>query len=84
MYPNYSPNRLLERFFMIYSQWDWSKQAVAVVQPDSPKQYNNTMNIVVPSPPYENSCYNVTPQTLDFMKSNFEQSYKEITEIFRG
>lgn len=60
MYPNYATNRLLERFFMIYSQWDWKNQEVSITAPDKEIVYKDTMNIIVPSEPFSNSCYNVS------------------------
>ena len=40
MYPNYSPNKLILRFFQIYSEWDWNmyvKIEEIVDEPNNPK-----------------------------------------------
>jgi len=30
LYPNYPPNKLLDRFFFIYSKWKWSEIPVII------------------------------------------------------
>ena len=34
MYPQYKPSKLIERFFMIYSQWDWEEMSVIIEEID--------------------------------------------------
>jgi poly(A) polymerase Pap1 len=33
MYPFYSTDLLLEKFFMIYSKWNWQEDEVHIVNP---------------------------------------------------
>ena len=71
MYPNFATNKMIERFFMIYSQWKWEEDEVHIHQAskEQEKQYSGqVMKIIVPTVPFINSSDKVSKQTLSIMK----------------
>ncbi|KAG2377610.1 hypothetical protein C9374_009126 [Naegleria lovaniensis] len=87
MYPNAAPSTLLSKFFVIYSQWPWSKVPVLLKPIEegsygfkvwNPKLYprdkQHLMPIITPAYPCMNSTFNVSKTTFKDMTSEFERS----------
>lgn len=92
MFPNLKPNKLIKKFFEVYSQWDWSKEPVLLneikrevgfncvipVWPDdTPK---SLISIITPAYPAMNSTYNVSETTKRILLKEFD-FFKNFTNL---
>ncbi|KAL4237602.1 hypothetical protein ACF0H5_002316 [Mactra antiquata] len=86
LYPNADPSTLVQKFFMIYSQWDWpqpvllreltteNKLNFPVWDPRiNPADRFHLMPIITPAYPCQNSTFNVTNSTRKIMMDEFKE-----------
>ncbi|KAH9290147.1 hypothetical protein KI387_034264 [Taxus chinensis] len=88
LYPNAIPSMLVERFFRVYTQWNWPNPVMlcsieegtlglTVWDPRrNPWDRNHLMPIITPAYPCMNSSYNVTSSTLRVMTEQFKNANK--------
>ena len=97
LYPNYSVNRLLERFFFIYSLWIWDEMPVLLENlrnnietvPNSKllqfqwdeKAEKTEMSIITPAFPCMNSSHTVSITTCQIIRKSLRKGYKAIRLI---
>lgn len=93
LYPNAAPSSLLNKFFLVFSKWDWPKPVFLKLPEEPPSgltyqvwdpRFNaldrtHLMPIITPAYPHQNSTYNVTSSTLQVMKSEFKDAL-EVTK----
>lgn len=92
MFPKLKPNKLIRKFFEVFSQWNWSEAVqineikkevgfvcpVEVWKPEDAKCFN----ILTPAFPSQNTNYNTGETTKRVMLKEFEQ-FKHFTEIIQ-
>ena len=87
MYPNYTPLKICEKFFLVYSRWNWSNPVTLCPITQSsevglmgfkiwnPKvnasDRHHLMPVITPAFPCMNSTYNVTETTRRILLSEF-------------
>ncbi len=94
MFPNYKPNRLLEKFFHYYENWDWVKIPVKIEEiidekhnPKHLEQWTEAqmdkslMSIITPAFPCMNSSHAVTQASLNILKNFLKEGNGIIKEI---
>lgn len=94
LYPNAAPATLVQKFFLVYSKWDWP-QPVLLKQPDEDKlgfavwdpRVNvsdrfHLMPIITPAYPQQNSTYNVTVSTRTVMQEEFKEGLHTTEQIY--
>lgn len=94
LFPDVTPMRLLERFFLFYSTWKWTVPIQLCATPTPPlptlnfRQYSDSsgdvMPILTPCYPSVNTAYNVTPHTLALMTAEFKRAHEIVTKIDTG
>ncbi|CAD8054166.1 unnamed protein product [Paramecium primaurelia] len=81
LYPNYSVQGLIERFFFIFSQWKWNELPVVIQKCDEiwrnslfeqQQKQHNVMTILTPVYPYINSAYNVSNCTFTIIEEQLK------------
>lgn len=96
LYPNADPSTLTQKFFMVYSKWEWP-QPVLLKQLQSENKLNFTvwdprinppdrfhlMPIITPAYPCQNSTFNVTQSTRQIMMDEFKEGLETTSEIFK-
>jgi len=91
MFPKLKPNKLIRKFFEVYSVWDWSKEPVLLneisepsfncpVDVFNPKQSKFLMAIVTPAFPANNSTYNTSETTKRILLKEFD-FFKKFTNL---
>nr|XP_026692394.1 poly(A) polymerase beta isoform X2 [Ciona intestinalis] len=94
LYPNAIASTLVQRFFWVFSQWEWPRP-VLLKQPEESNTLNlpvwdprynpsdrlHLMPIITPAYPQQNSTYNVTRSSLTVMKGEFIDGYRVTAEI---
>jgi poly(A) polymerase len=89
LYPNAAPSSLLNKFFLVFSKWDWPKPVFLKMPEDTPAglsyqvwdpRFNtldrsHLMPIITPAYPHQNSTYNVSRSTLSVMKGVRRSNY---------
>lgn len=89
MFPNLKPNKLIKKFFEVFSSWNWDEPVqineikkevlfscpVEVWKPEDKKCFN----ILTPAFPCQNTNYNTTETTKRVMLDEFHK-FKEFTE----
>jgi poly(A) polymerase len=94
MFPKLKPNKLIRKFFDIYSQWDWNNQPISLneikretgfscpipVWPDDSAK--SCMSIITPAFPAMNSTYNVSETTKRILLKEFE-FFKQFTNMIK-
>ncbi|XP_015594596.1 poly(A) polymerase type 3 isoform X1 [Cephus cinctus] len=96
LYPNAVAATLIEKFFLVFSQWKWP-QPVLLKQPDSvnlgfpvwdPRvnisDRYHLMPIITPAYPQQNSTFNVSVSTRTIMQEEFETGLALTEEIIMG
>lgn len=94
MFPKLKPNKLIRKFFEVYSQWDWNNQPISLneikretgfscpipVWPDDSAK--SSMSIITPAFPAMNSTYNVSETTKRILLKEFEL-FKQYTNMIK-
>lgn len=93
LYPNAAPATLVQKFFMVYSKWEWpspvllkqlsqeNKLGFPVWDPRvNPQDRFHLMPIITPAYPQQNSTFNVTNSTRQIMIEEFKEGL-EITSV---
>ncbi|XP_033222307.1 poly(A) polymerase type 3 isoform X2 [Belonocnema kinseyi] len=96
LYPNAVAATLIEKFFLVFSQWKWP-QPVLLKQPDNvnlgfpvwdPRvnvgDRYHLMPIITPAYPQQNSTFNVSNSTRTIMQEAFESGLAITEEIIMG
>ncbi|XP_043483065.1 poly(A) polymerase type 3 isoform X1 [Leptopilina heterotoma] len=96
LYPNAVAATLIEKFFLVFSQWQWP-QPVLLKQPDNVNlgfpvwdpRVNigdrfHLMPIITPAYPQQNSTFNVSMSTRTIMQDAFENGLSVTEEIIMG
>ncbi|CAL7945963.1 unnamed protein product [Xylocopa violacea] len=96
LYPNAVAATLIEKFFLVFSQWKWP-QPVLLKQPDNvnlgfpvwdPRvnisDRYHLMPIITPAYPQQNSTFNVSVSTRTIMQEAFETGLSTTEEIIMG
>ncbi|XP_046144484.1 poly(A) polymerase type 3 isoform X3 [Osmia bicornis bicornis] len=96
LYPNAVAATLIEKFFLVFSQWKWP-QPVLLKQPDNvnlgfpvwdPRvnisDRYHLMPIITPAYPQQNSTFNVSVSTRTIMQEAFETGLSITEEIIMG
>ncbi|CAD1476364.1 unnamed protein product, partial [Heterotrigona itama] len=96
LYPNAVAATLIEKFFLVFSQWKWP-QPVLLKQPDNvnlgfpvwdPRvnisDRYHLMPIITPAYPQQNSTFNVSVSTRTIMQEAFENGLSITEEIIMG
>ncbi|XP_011314445.1 poly(A) polymerase type 3 [Fopius arisanus] len=96
LYPNAVASTLIEKFFLVFSQWKWP-QPVLLKQPDNvnlgfpiwdPRvnvsDRYHLMPIITPAYPQQNSTFNVSASTRTIMQEAFEHGLSLTEEIIMG
>ncbi|XP_052768431.1 poly(A) polymerase type 3-like isoform X2 [Mya arenaria] len=96
LYPNADPSTLLQKFFMVYSKWEWpqpvlltelsqeNKLNFAVWDPRiNPSDRFHLMPIITPAYPCQNSTFNVTNSTRQIMMDEFKEGLEATSEIYK-
>ncbi|XP_063990863.1 poly(A) polymerase type 3 isoform X2 [Diachasmimorpha longicaudata] len=96
LYPNAVAATLIEKFFLVFSQWKWP-QPVLLKQPDNvnlgfpvwdPRvnvsDRYHVMPIITPAYPQQNSTFNVSISTKTIMQEAFEHGLLLTEEIIMG
>ncbi|EGR32994.1 nuclear poly polymerase npap nucleotidyltransferase protein binding, putative [Ichthyophthirius multifiliis] len=96
LFPNYSLNQLLERFFFLYSRWRWQDFPVQVeyivddvanskLSADQWRpEYKSSMMIITPCFPCMNCAHNVSSTTLRIIQEQLWHGYETICKIQNG
>ena len=92
LYPNACASTLIEKFFLVFSQWKWP-QPVLLKQPDQvalgfqvwdPRvnvhDRYHLMPIITPAYPQQNSTFNVSKSTRAVLQEAFEAGLATVTE----
>lgn len=84
MFPKLKPNKLIKRFFEVYSSWDWSNEPVLLNEIKKEVGFNcvipvwpndsakSLISIITPAFPAMNSTYNVSETTKRVLLKEFE------------
>ncbi|CAG5086098.1 Oidioi.mRNA.OKI2018_I69.PAR.g11108.t1.cds [Oikopleura dioica] len=97
LYPNAAPSTLLEKFFLLFSKWDWPKPVFLKVPEDAPPGFthpvwdprfnpldrSHLMPIITPAYPHQNSTFNVSRSTLSVMKQEIKDAYETTKQILQ-
>ena len=96
LYPKASAAILLQKFFLVFSQWPWPKPVLLRHNEDDshpelgfpvwdPRtslfDRNHLMPIITPSYPQQNSTFNVTSSTRSIITNQFKESLEVIESI---
>lgn len=99
LYPYYCPSMLVNRFFRVYDQWNWSKpvhlceivetsSGVSGLKPWNPKtspaDRQHLMPVLTPSFPAMNSTFNVTETTKRILLDEFRRGYDVVKDVESG
>lgn len=96
LYPNACPSTLLQKFFMVYSTWEWpqpvllkalatdNKLGLPVWDPRvNPADRFHLMPIITPAYPSQNSTFNVTNSTKHIMMEEFKEGLDLTVAIYK-
>jgi len=92
LYPYYAPSQLVNRFFRIYDQWNWSTPVMLcdIVEPQNAKVWNpkanvadrqHVMPVITPAFPAMNSTHNVTETTKRILLEEFRRGYEMVKNV---
>uniref|UniRef100_A0A8C0ZCL8 polynucleotide adenylyltransferase n=1 Tax=Cyanistes caeruleus TaxID=156563 RepID=A0A8C0ZCL8_CYACU len=96
LYPNALASTLVNKFFLIFSKWDWPKPVLLKRLEESflnlpvwdprvnPSDRYHVMPIITPSYPQQNSTYNVSVSTRAVMIEEFQRGLEVSDEILKG
>lgn len=92
MFPKLKPNKLIKKFFEVYSNWDWSNEPVLLNEIKKEVGFNcvipvwpndsakSLISIITPAFPAMNSTYNVSETTKRVLLKEFE-FFKAFTNL---
>ncbi|CAH1791174.1 unnamed protein product [Owenia fusiformis] len=96
LYPNAAPSTLLNKFFLVYTKWDWPNP-VLLKQPEegklgfpewdpriNPADRYHLMPIITPAYPQQNSTFNVTLSTRTIMMDELQAGLDTTNAILEG
>ncbi|XP_064599647.1 poly(A) polymerase beta-like isoform X2 [Liolophura sinensis] len=95
LYPNAAPATLIQKFFLVFSKWEWP-QPVLLKQMEAENKLGFTvwdprihppdrfhlMPIITPAYPQQNSTYNVTASTRSIMVEEFKEGLEVTNNIY--
>jgi poly(A) polymerase len=97
LYPYYAPSQLVNRFFRVYDQWNWSKPVMLceVIEPPgltgpnlkvwnpktNPADRQHVMPVITPAFPAMNSTHNVTETTKRILLDEFRRGYEVVKNV---
>uniref|UniRef100_H0Z8S0 Poly(A) polymerase n=1 Tax=Taeniopygia guttata TaxID=59729 RepID=H0Z8S0_TAEGU len=96
LYPNALASTLINKFFLIFSKWDWPKPVLLKRLEESflnlpvwdprvnPSDRYHVMPIITPAYPQQNSTYNVSVSTRAVMVEEFQRGLEVTDEILKG
>ncbi|NWY39434.1 PAPOG polymerase, partial [Sylvia atricapilla] len=96
LYPNALASTLVNKFFLIFSKWDWPKPVLLKRLEESflnlpvwdprvnPSDRYHVMPIITPAYPQQNSTYNVSVSTRAVMIEEFQRGLEVTDEILKG
>ncbi|NXD20008.1 PAPOG polymerase, partial [Spelaeornis formosus] len=96
LYPNALASTLVNKFFLIFSKWDWPKPVLLKRLEESflnlpvwdprvnPSDRYHVMPIITPTYPQQNSTYNVSVSTRAVMVEEFQRGLEVTDEILKG
>ncbi|KAM6298322.1 poly(A) polymerase gamma [Aegotheles albertisi] len=96
LYPNALASTLVNKFFMVFSKWEWPKPVMLKQPEDSnlnlpvwdprvnPSDRYHVMPIITPAYPQQNSTYNVSASTRAVMVEEFKHGLAVTNEILQG
>ncbi|NXF04271.1 PAPOG polymerase, partial [Smithornis capensis] len=96
LYPNALASTLVNKFFLIFSKWDWPKPVLLKRLEESflnlpvwdprvnPADRYHVMPIITPAYPQQNSTYNVSTSTRAVMVEEFQRGLEVTDEILKG
>ncbi|NXD54956.1 PAPOG polymerase, partial [Corvus moneduloides] len=96
LYPNALASTLVNKFFLIFSKWDWPKPVLLKHLEESflnlpvwdprvnPSDRYHVMPIITPAYPQQNSTYNVSVSTRAVMVEEFQRGLEVTDEILKG
>ncbi|NWU74377.1 PAPOG polymerase, partial [Onychorhynchus coronatus] len=96
LYPNALASTLVNKFFLIFSKWDWPKPVLLKRLEESflnlpvwdprvnPSDRYHVMPIITPAYPQQNSTYNVSTSTRAVMVEEFQRGLEVTDEILKG
>ncbi|NXI32284.1 PAPOG polymerase, partial [Sterrhoptilus dennistouni] len=96
LYPNALASTLVNKFFLIFSKWDWPKPVLLKRLEESflnlpvwdprvnPSDRYHVMPIITPAYPQQNSTYNVSVSTRAVMVEEFQRGLEVTDEILKG
>ncbi|NWV71039.1 PAPOG polymerase, partial [Malurus elegans] len=96
LYPNALASTLVNKFFLIFSKWDWPKPVLLKRLEESflnlpvwdprvnPSDRYHVMPIITPAYPQQNSTYNVSLSTRAVMVEEFQRGLEVTDEILKG
>ncbi|KAM9599646.1 poly(A) polymerase gamma-like [Morphnus guianensis] len=96
LYPNALASTLVNKFFLVFSGWEWPKPVLLKQQEESnlnlpvwdprvnPSDRYHVMPIITPAYPQQNSTYNVSTSTRAVMVEEFKHGLAVTNEILQG
>ncbi|XP_071596448.1 poly(A) polymerase gamma isoform X2 [Heliangelus exortis] len=96
LYPNAVASTLVNKFFLIFSKWEWPRPVMLKQIADSnlnlpvwdpkvnPSDRHHVMPIITPTYPQQNSTYNVSSSTRAVMVEEFKRGLAVTDEILQG
>uniref|UniRef100_A0A663E583 Poly(A) polymerase n=1 Tax=Aquila chrysaetos chrysaetos TaxID=223781 RepID=A0A663E583_AQUCH len=96
LYPNALASTLVNKFFLVFSEWEWPKPVLLKQQEESnlnlpvwdprvnPSDRYHVMPIITPAYPQQNSTYNVSTSTRAVMAEEFKHGLAVTNEILQG
>ena len=96
LYPNAAAATLLQKFFLIFSKWDWPRPVLLKLPENVDLNYPvwdprvnvsdrcHLMPIITPAYPHQNSTFNVSMSTRAVMQQEFQQGFSITEQIMTG
>ncbi|XP_074874606.1 poly(A) polymerase gamma-like [Buteo buteo] len=96
LYPNALASTLVNKFFLVFSEWEWPRPVLLKQQEESslnlpvwdprvnPSDRYHVMPIITPAYPQQNSTYNVSTSTRAVMVEEFRHGLAVTNEILQG
>ncbi|NXC17428.1 PAPOG polymerase, partial [Corythaeola cristata] len=96
LYPNALASTLINKFFLVFSKWEWPKPVLLKHPEDSnlnlpvwdprvnPSDRYHLMPIITPAYPQQNSTYNVSTSTRAVMVEEFKHGLAVTNDILQG
>ncbi|NWR56759.1 PAPOG polymerase, partial [Bucorvus abyssinicus] len=96
LYPNASASTLVNKFFLVFSRWEWPNPVLLKTPEESnlnlpvwdprvnPSDRYHVMPIITPAYPQQNSSYNVSTSTRAIMVEEFKHGLAVTNDILHG